>query len=64
MSEAEQAVNSYRAEHTVAGSSVRWVTDSDRVPIEAALRLALKDLTGKIEEDRRFYIKQTEKSAQ
>ncbi len=64
MSEAEQAVNSYRAEHTIAGSAVRWVTDSDRAPIEAALRLALEDLTWKIEEDRRFYMKQTEKSAQ
>ncbi len=64
MSEGEHAVNSYRAEHSVAGSSVRWVTDSDRVPIETALRMALEDLTGKIEEDRRFYLKQTEKSAQ
>lgn len=64
MSAADQAVNSYRAEHTVAGSSVRWVTDSDRAPIEAALRLALEDLTGKIEEDHRFYSKQTDKSAQ
>ena len=64
MSEADQAVNSYRAEHTVAGSSVRWVTDSDRAPIEGALRLALENLTGKIEEDHRFYSKQTEKSAQ
>jgi hypothetical protein len=64
MSEAEQAVNSYRAEHTVAGSSVRWVTDSDRVPIETALRLVLEDLTGEIEEDRLPYIKQPEKSAQ
>jgi hypothetical protein len=64
MSEAEQDVNSYRAEHTVTGSSVRWVTDSDRAPIETALRLALEDLTGKIEEDPRFYIKQTENSAQ
>jgi hypothetical protein len=64
MSEAEQAVNSYRAEHTVAGSLVRWVTDSDRVPIETALRLVLEDLTGEIEEDRLPYIKQPEKSAQ
>ncbi|MDH5739601.1 MAG: hypothetical protein OEY77_04685, partial [Nitrospira sp.] len=64
MSEAEQAVNSYRAEHTVVGSTIRWVTDSDRVPIETALRLALEDLTGKIEEDRPLYIKQTETSAQ
>ncbi len=64
MSEAEQAVNSYRAEHTVAGSLVRWVTDSDRVPIETALRLVLEDLTEKIERDRPLYIKQTEKSAQ
>lgn len=59
MSEAEQPINSYHVEHTVAGSSVRWVTDSDRVPIETALRLALEDLTGRIEEDRSLYMKQT-----
>lgn len=64
MSEGEHAVNSYRAEHSVAGSSVRWVTDSDRIPIETALQMALENVTGKIEEDRRFYLKQTEKSAQ
>ena len=57
MSEADQVVNSYRAEHTVSGSSVRWVTDSDRVPIETALRMALEDLTRQIEEDRPLYIK-------
>lgn len=59
MSEAEQPITTYRAEHRVAGSSVRWVTDSDRVPIETALRSALKDLTGKIEKDRSLYMKQT-----
>ncbi|MBX3302395.1 MAG: hypothetical protein KF693_09275 [Nitrospira sp.] len=59
MSEAEQPINSYHVEYTVAGSSVRWVTDSDRVPIETALRLALEDLTGRIEEDRLLYMKQT-----
>lgn len=64
MSEAEQPINSYRVEHTVAGSSVRWVTDSDRVPIETALRLALEDLTGKIEKDRPLYLKNTDKSGQ
>ncbi len=62
MSEVEQAVNSYRAEHTVAGSSVRWVTDSDRVPIETALRLVLEDLTRKIEEDHLLYLEHREKS--
>jgi hypothetical protein len=62
MGEAEQPINSYRVEHRVAGSSVRWVTDSDRVPIETALRLALEDLTGKIEEDRSLYMKQTKES--
>ena len=64
MSEAEQPINSYRAEHTVAGSSVRWVTDSDRVPIETALRLALEDLTMKIEKDRPLYLKTTDESRQ
>jgi hypothetical protein len=64
MSEAEQPINSYRVEHTVAGSSVRWVTDSDRVPIETALRLALEDLTGEIEKNRPLYLKPTDKSGQ
>jgi len=56
MSEVEQPINSYHIEQTVAGSSVRWVTDSDRVPIETALRLALEDLTDEIEKDRPFYL--------
>lgn len=64
MSETEQPINSYRVDHTVAGSSVRWVTDSDRVPIETALRLALEDLTGKIEKDRPLYLKTTDESVQ
>ncbi len=60
MSEAEHPINSYLAEHKVVGSSVRWVTDFDRVPIETALRSALEGLTGKIEEDRTLYLKQTD----
>lgn len=64
MSESEQPINSYRVEHTVAGSSVRWVTDSDRVPIETALRLALEDLIGEIEKDRLLYLTTTDKSKQ
>jgi hypothetical protein len=64
MSGAEQAVKSYRAEQSVTGSSVRWVTDSDRVPIETALRLALEDLTEKIENDRSLYLKITDESEQ
>lgn len=64
MSGAEQAVKSYRAEQAVTGSSVRWVTDSDRVPIETALRLALEDLTEKIEKDRPLYLQATDESGQ
>ena len=59
---AEQPLTSYRVEHTAVGSSVRWVTASDRVPIEAALRLALEELTGKIEKDLPLYMKPTSQS--
>lgn len=60
MSEAGRLINTYHAEHTATGSSVRWVTDSDRVPIETALRLALEDLAEKIEKDRSLYTEQSE----
>jgi hypothetical protein len=55
MSEGGRLIKSYRAEHTVTGSSVRWVTASDRAPIELALQGALEDLTNQIEADRRTY---------
>lgn len=47
---------SYDVERTAAGSSVRWVTASDRDPIEAALQLALEDLLTNIESDRSLYL--------
>jgi hypothetical protein len=52
MSETAQLIKAYLVEHVVAGSSVRWVTASDRDPIEAALQLALDDLLTQIESDR------------
>lgn len=56
MSEDVRLIKSYRAEQTAVGSSVRWVTASDRVPIETALQAALEDLMVQIEADRRLYI--------
>ena len=56
MSESVRLIKSYRAEQTVTGSSVRWVTASDRAPIELALQGALEDLMRQIEADRSIYI--------
>lgn len=61
MSGREQTIKEYHAEHRVTGSSVRWVTASDRVPIETALRVALENLTGQIERDRSLYMTQTDR---
>ena len=61
MSQEDQPVKTYVAEQTVAGSMVRWVTASDRNPIEAALQLALDDLFGWIEADRALYVGQAER---
>ena len=58
MSETGQPIKAYRAEHVAAGSSVRWVTASDRDPIEAALQAALDDLLAQIEADRSLYLPQ------
>lgn len=55
MSEADRLIKSYRAEHTAVGSLVRWVTASDRDPIESALQQALDDLFAQIEADRSLY---------
>ncbi len=55
MSEGVRLIKQYRAEHTAVGSSVRWVTASDRDPIETALQAALEDLMRQIEADRRIY---------
>ncbi|ALA60207.1 hypothetical protein NITMOv2_3817 [Nitrospira moscoviensis] len=48
-------IKTYRAEHEAEGSSVRWVTASDRDPIQAALQQALDDAFGQIEADHALY---------
>ena len=53
---ANGGIKSYTAERTVPGATVRWVTASDREPIEAALQAALDDLLAQIETDRLFYL--------
>ncbi|MBM4125917.1 MAG: hypothetical protein FJ247_01010 [Nitrospira sp.] len=63
MSQEEPPVKTYVAEHTVAGSMVRWVAASDRDPIEAALQLALDDLFSRIEADRALYVGRAERSS-
>jgi hypothetical protein len=64
MSEAAGVMKSYRAEHTAAGSSVRWVTASDRKPIETALQGALEDLMRQVEADGALYLSGTEQPLQ
>jgi hypothetical protein len=64
MSEAVHLLKSYRAEQTVVGSSVRWVTASDRDPIETALQAALDDLMRQIEADGPLYISRLERPSQ
>ena len=64
MSEAAGVITSYRAEHTAAGSSVRWVTASDRAPIETALQGALEDLMKQVEADGATYLSRTEQPSQ
>ena len=49
-------IKAYRAERSVPGSRIRWVTASDREPIEAALQYALDDLLSQIEADRPLYL--------
>lgn len=56
MRETTRPIKTYLTEHEVAGSIVRWVTASDRDPIEAALQLALDDLLTQIETDRSLYV--------
>jgi hypothetical protein len=53
--DAGRLLKSYVAEHQVEGSAVRWVTASDRDPIEAALQRALDDVFTQIEDDRALY---------
>ncbi|MBH0202082.1 MAG: hypothetical protein HP496_07250 [Nitrospira sp.] len=64
ISEEIRLIKSYRAEHTVPGSSVRWVTASDRAPIEIALQGALEDLMKQIEADEALYLSRPEQSLQ
>lgn len=56
MKDAAGPVKSYVAEHEVEGSSVRWVTTSDREPIEAAFQRALDDVFTQIEADRPLFL--------
>ena len=53
---ATDPIKSYDMERSAIGSSVRWVTASDRDPIEAALQSALEDLLTNIESDRSLYL--------
>lgn len=63
MSETARVIKAYLVEHDAAGSSVRWVTASDRDPIEAALQLALDDLFTQFEADRSLYVSAKERPA-
>ena len=63
MREPAHPIKTYRAEHEEAGSFVRWVTASDRDPIEAALQHALDDVFTQIETDRALYVPNTGRSA-
>lgn len=56
MGTATEPIKSYDVERSAIGSSVRWVTASDRDPIEEALQLALEDLLSNIESDRSLYL--------
>lgn len=51
-----EPIKSYDVERSAIGSSVRWVTASDRDPIEAALQSALEDLLTNIESDSSLYL--------
>lgn len=53
--EGDRLVKTYLAEHTTAGSVARWITASDREPIESALQMALDDVFSRIEADRPLY---------
>ncbi len=56
--EASGVTKTYLAEGSAPGSTVRWVTASDREPIEAALQSALDNLLLQIEADRQVYLLQ------
>jgi hypothetical protein len=57
MKDGTRPIKTYVADHQVEGPMVRWVTASDRAPIEAALQLALDDLFTQLEADRSLYEK-------
>lgn len=63
MSETSRPIKTYIAEGSAPGSIVRWITASDRDPIESALKLALDDLFSQIEADRSVYTGEEEKPA-
>jgi hypothetical protein len=48
-------IKSYVVQKEAVGSRVRWVTDSDQVPIGAAVQAVLDDLFLQIEEDATLY---------
>ncbi len=48
-------IKSYAADREIEGSVVRWVTASDRIPIEGALQRALDDVFTQIESDRGLF---------
>ncbi len=56
MGTAAAPIKTYDVERSATGSSVRWVTASDRDPIEAAFQSALEDLLTNIETDRALYL--------
>lgn len=64
MSEASRLIKAYLVEHVAVGSAVRWVTASDRDPIEAAFGSALDDLLTQIETDRSLYTRAYEPPAE
>lgn len=63
MREGDRVVKTYVADGLAQGSLARWVTASDRIPIESALRLALDDLFSRIEADRSVYTGEAEQPA-
>lgn len=52
---AGRLIKQYAADQEVEGSVVRWVTASDRRPIEAALQRALDEVFAQIERDRGLF---------
>ena len=50
-------IKSYLVEKETVGSSVRWITASDQIPVAAAVQAALDDLLTQIEADHRLYRK-------